>query len=57
MVTNVTDHTLTLTLALTLTLTYSEIGHHRMTLCPIKNLLTMGNMDGAYGWRNVDKIN
>ena len=47
MVTNVTDHTLTL--ALTLTLTYSEIGHHQMTLCPIKNLLTVSKVDGAYG--------
>ena len=41
MVTDVTNHTLTLTL------TYSEIGHHLMTLCPIKNLLTVMEMDGA----------
>ena len=42
MVTDVTNHTLTLAL------TYSEIGHHQMTLCPIKNLLTVRKMSVAY---------
>ena len=42
MVIDVTNHTLTLAL------TYSEIGHHQMTLCPIKNLLTVSKMSVAY---------